>query len=110
MCDIDITREISVIPSGCSRPTENTMVPVAKRRGGFIEGRLVKRLTLALMILMLGVASFLLLRPTASERGTQSLVKAFSKRRLIEPRLSGGFKGGVFIEDKITNEKDRKRQ
>ena len=33
------------------------------------------------------------------ERGKRALVAAFSKRRLIEPRLSGGFKAGLFNPD-----------
>jgi CHAT domain-containing protein/tetratricopeptide (TPR) repeat protein len=51
----------------------------------------------ALLVVVIAVAAYLL-RPRGSnaERGTVALIDAFSKRRFIEPRLSGGFKGGEF--------------
>lgn len=49
---------------------------------------------IALLTAALAVAAFLIRRPRGSrvERGTHGLIEAFSTRRLIEPRLSGGFK------------------
>ncbi len=44
-------------------------------------------------------ACFIMPRGSDAERGTRALVEAFSQRRLIEPRLSGGFKAGHFNPD-----------
>ena len=38
-------------------------------------------------------------RKSPGERATEALVEAYSKRRLIEPRLSGGFLAGVYDPD-----------
>ena len=42
---------------------------------------------------------FLIPRGSDVERGMKALVDAFSQRRLVEPRLSGGFKAGRFNPD-----------
>jgi CHAT domain-containing protein/Flp pilus assembly protein TadD len=53
---------------------------------------------ISLAVAALTVAWLLITRPRGSrvERGTNGLIEAFSKRRLIEPRLSGGFKCGEY--------------
>src|SRR5262249_22342257 len=42
--------------------------------------------------------SFLPRKP-AIERGMEALVKAYSKTRLIEPRICGGFHAGKYVPD-----------
>lgn len=54
---------------------------------------------IALLVTVVLLVSALLantLRESTIERGSSALVDAFSRRRPIEPRLSGGFKGGEF--------------
>ena len=50
----------------------------------------------AVFVLTLSVLLLACKPQDSAERGTQGLVLAFKNRRLIEPRLSGGFKGGQF--------------
>ncbi|HKP85040.1 MAG TPA: CHAT domain-containing protein [Blastocatellia bacterium] len=77
-------------------PKQAKSVRGLNRRGVFIKWRWVKLFAIGFAALVLGLIIFLLLRETASEKGTRLLVDAFSKRRLIEARLSGGFNGGEF--------------
>jgi CHAT domain-containing protein len=73
------------------------------RRGVYIEWRWVRFTALGVILVALGVLLFFMLRGSASVRGTRLLTEAFSKRRVIEPRLVGGFKGAAFnptAEDK----------
>lgn len=67
-----------------------------KPRAVFISWRWLS-LTFALIIVLLG-AILIAYGPNGSDvdSGTRALIGAFSKQRLIEPRLSGGFKGGRF--------------
>ncbi len=54
---------------------------------------------LGLLFLIVTTAGYLIwnhLRGTRVERGTRALVQAFRDRRLIEPRLTGGFKAAVY--------------
>src|SRR2546422_378820 len=51
---------------------------------------------LVIGVLLIGGVAFYKLRGSPVDRGSLALVDAFSSRRLIEPRLSGGFKGGEF--------------
>ena len=63
----------------------------------FIPRSALKVLAASLVVALIGVAVYSLrIRKTDAQRGTALLVEAFGKRRLIEPRLSGGFKGGEF--------------
>ena len=65
-------------------------------RGAFISWR---RLTIAAFLIIAVPTGMLItnkLRGSDVDRGTRALIDAFSKQRLIEPRLSGGFKGGEF--------------
>ncbi|MEK6324648.1 MAG: CHAT domain-containing protein [Acidobacteriota bacterium] len=67
------------------------------RRAAFISWRWF--VIGSLVIIVLGVGGVLIAyksRGSPVERGTSALVDAFSSRRLIEPRLSGAFKGGEF--------------
>src|SRR5687767_10971182 len=67
-----------------------------KRRAAFISWRWF--VIGSLVIIVLGVGALIAYKARGSpvERGTSALIDAFSRRRLIEPRLSGGFKGGEF--------------
>jgi CHAT domain-containing protein/lipopolysaccharide biosynthesis regulator YciM len=62
---------------------------------------------LILIIAALGscITIWLITRDSAAESSTKSLVAAYSKRRLIEPRLSGGFRAGEYdsAPDDLTN-------
>jgi CHAT domain-containing protein len=74
--------------------------PSRKDDGVFIPFRAIKIAFLVVVILGLaGVADSFILRPPL-QRGNAALIKAFSNRRLIEPRLAGGFKAGNFIPSK----------
>ena len=75
---------------------ENHLPAFSERRGVFISWRQVGFVLVA--VVAIGLIGLLIYwgRGTASERGTRLLVEAFSKQRMIEPRLSGGFKGGAF--------------
>jgi CHAT domain-containing protein/Flp pilus assembly protein TadD len=68
-------------------------------RPKFVSRRML--VLISLLIVGLAAAAFLINRPRGSrvERGTRALIEAFSKRRLIEPRLSGGFKRGEYKPD-----------
>lgn len=61
----------------------------------------LKLISVSIVLLAVVVALFLIYRSRGSrvERGTRGLIEAFSTRRLIEPRLSGGFKCGVYNPD-----------
>src|SRR5712692_5424052 len=67
-----------------------------KRRTVFVPWRVFVIASLVFVVLLAGV--LILNRPSHSDfdTGTQALVEAFANRRLIEPRLSGGFKRGEF--------------
>ncbi len=67
-----------------------------KRSGIYITRR--RLVILALIIAGLGsvIIIWLTTRDSAVESGTKALVNAYSKRRLIEPRLSGGFHAGAY--------------
>ncbi|HWO02880.1 MAG TPA: tetratricopeptide repeat protein, partial [Blastocatellia bacterium] len=55
---------------------------------------------ITVVLLLGGIASCSLTRRGSdTERGTSALVEAFSRRRLIEARLSGGFKAGHLNPD-----------
>ena len=80
--------------SATERPFENQQ----RFPGAFISRR---RLVIAIAILLIiavviGIVITTKLRGRAVERGQLALIDAFSNRRMIEPRLSGGFKGGAF--------------
>jgi len=66
------------------------------RRAAFISWRRLAVGALIVVMLIAGGLVALRLRGSDAERGTNALIDAFSKRRLIEPRLSGGFKSGEF--------------
>ncbi|MGA9768731.1 MAG: CHAT domain-containing protein [Blastocatellia bacterium] len=65
-------------------------------RGVFISWRLVGYVSVAVIAIGLSLLLNHLMRGSDSERGVRLLIEAFSNRRMIEPRLSGGFKGGAF--------------
>lgn len=66
-----------------------------KRRSAFISWKLLA-VVLALLVAVVVAIAITYKRRSPLEVGTSALIDAFSKRRLIEPRLSGGFKGGEF--------------
>ncbi len=68
-----------------------------KRRGVHISWRLllIVSFLVAGVVLVAGLIAFQS-RGSYVERGTRALVEAFSKQRLIEPRLSGGLKCAKF--------------
>ncbi len=66
------------------------------RRGAFISLRWLAIASFLIIALPVGILIANKLRGSDVDRGTRALIKAFSKQRLIEPRLSGGFKGGEF--------------
>src|ERR1051325_4067167 len=66
------------------------------RSGVYIEWRWVKFTVIALLLIALGMLLYFMLRGSATMRGMRLLTAAFSKRRVIEARLTGGFKGAAF--------------
>jgi CHAT domain-containing protein/lipoprotein NlpI len=71
----------------------------------------------AIIVVVIALAAYLLWpRGSNVERGTVALIDAFSKRRFIEPRLSGGFNCGEFrpsrdeTSDIKTTKLDRARE
>jgi CHAT domain-containing protein len=66
------------------------------RRGAFISWRWLAIASFLIIALPVGILIANKLRGSDVDRGTRALIDAFSKQRLIEPRLSGGFKGGDF--------------
>src|SRR5690242_20309999 len=53
-------------------------------------------LSLGVLIAVAGVMAYRFVHRPALERGMSALVKAYAKRRVIEPRLSGGFHAGAY--------------
>jgi CHAT domain-containing protein/tetratricopeptide (TPR) repeat protein len=96
--------------------TRNAVGNSPVRRRAVVISRSALTVCAALLVVVIGLAAYLL-RPRGSnvERGTVALIDAFSKRRFIEPRLSGGFKHGEFrpprdeASDIKTTELDRAR-
>jgi CHAT domain-containing protein len=74
---------------------ESESQPVS-RRAAFISWRRLAVGAGIVVMLIAGVLVALKYRRSDAERGTSALINAFSERRLIEPRLSGGFKSGEF--------------
>ena len=66
------------------------------RRGAFISWRWLAIAAFLIIAVPIGILITNKLRGSDVDRGTRALIDAFSKQRLIEPRLSGGFKGGEF--------------
>src|SRR5690242_17948963 len=59
-----------------------------------------RRLMVLVALLLLAlIGLWLISRSNHSDvtRGTRALIEAYSDRRSIEPRLTGGFKGGEFV-------------
>ena len=74
--------------------------PPPRRRGFIITPVAYGVGAIVLVALIGGIAAyFFILRGSDVERGTRALVEAFSKRRIIEPRLSGGFKAAPYNRD-----------
>ncbi len=65
-------------------------------RAVFVSRRWLLMVTLVIIIAVIGILFAYGSRGSDVDRGTGALIAAFSKRRLIEPRLSGGFKAGEF--------------
>ena len=65
-------------------------------RGAFISWRWLAIAAFLIIAVPIGMLIAKKLRGSDVDRGTEALIDAFSKQRLIEPRLSGGFKGGEF--------------
>ena len=97
--------------------TSNAMGNSQVRRRGVVIGRSALKVGAAILLVVIALAAYLL-RPRGSnvERGTVALIDAFSKRRFIEPRLSGGFNCGEFrpardeASDIKTTKRDRARE
>ncbi len=66
------------------------------RRGAFISWWWLAIAAFLIIAVPIGILITNKLRGSNVDRGTRALIDAFSKRRLIEPWLSGGFKGGEF--------------
>ncbi|HJQ68044.1 MAG TPA: CHAT domain-containing protein [Blastocatellia bacterium] len=64
--------------------------------GIYLTRRIILAVIAVAAVAAIVTAVIVLNRDSAAERGTKALVKAYSKRRLVEPRLSGGFKAGVY--------------
>jgi CHAT domain-containing protein/Flp pilus assembly protein TadD len=76
---------------------EETVEPEPlKRRAVFVSWRLFVIVSFVIIVLVVGFLIVNRSRPSDLERGNRALVEAFANRRLIEPRLSGGFKGSEF--------------
>ena len=66
------------------------------RRAAFISWRWLAIALFLIIALAVGILIANKVRGSDVDRGTRALIEAFSKQRLIEPRLSGGFKGSEF--------------
>jgi CHAT domain-containing protein len=66
------------------------------RHTAFISWRWLGFGSLLLMIFAGGILIANHFRGSKIDRGTRALIEAFSKQRMIEPRLSGGFMGAEF--------------
>jgi CHAT domain-containing protein/Flp pilus assembly protein TadD len=66
------------------------------RRAAFISWRQLAFAAVLLLALLVGILIAYRSRGSDVDRGMSALITAFGDRRLIEPRLSGGFKGGKF--------------
>jgi CHAT domain-containing protein/lipoprotein NlpI len=76
---------------------EETVEPEPlNHRTSFVPRRWVIITLLVISVLFVGGLAAYKLRGSPVDRGSRALIAAFSSRRLIEPRLSGGFKGGEF--------------
>src|SRR5262249_12309572 len=62
----------------------------------FFYSRRVLLLVIAALLAVGGFAASYFARRSPLDRGTRALIAAFRDRRLIEPRLSGGFAAGLF--------------
>ena len=86
------------------------------RRGAFISWGWLAIALFLIIAVPVGILIANKLRGSDVDRGTRALIDAFSKQRLIEPRLSGGFKGGEFrpsrdgTSDIKTGELERARE
>lgn len=65
-------------------------------RAAFISWRWLAIAFFLIIVLAFGILIAINARGSNVDRGTLALIDAFSKQRLIEPRLSGGFKGSEF--------------
>src|SRR5215216_2876605 len=63
-----------------------------KQKGIFVSYRRLKFGLLEVILLILAVFVISIIRGTPIERGNAALIKAYTNRRMIEPRLAGGFK------------------
>lgn len=67
-----------------------------KRRTVLIKWRWLAIVSFLVIVLLVGILMAKKSRGADVDRGTRALIEAFSRQRLIEPRLSGGFKGVEF--------------
>ncbi|HSE37519.1 MAG TPA: tetratricopeptide repeat protein, partial [Blastocatellia bacterium] len=75
------------------KPPENEQLAQC---AAFISRRWLAFVSLLIIVLVAGVLIAINAKGSDIGRGTDALIEAFSNRRLIEPRLSGGFKGSEF--------------
>src|SRR5262245_26599918 len=68
----------------------------ATGRSAFVSRWWIATLLILLLCSLVLITVLIITAGSGVERGTRALVKAFSKRRMIEPWLSGGFKAGTF--------------
>ena len=95
MCDIKDAR--TARGSLTMAAIEDTFEPEPlKRRAAFVSRRRIIITFLVITVLLVGGLAAYRLRGSPVDRGSRALIDAFSSRRLIEPRLSGGFLGGEF--------------
>ena len=65
-------------------------------RGAFISWRWLAVASMVIAALLAAILIAMNALRSDVDRGTDALIEAFSNRRLIEPRLSGGFKCGAY--------------
>lgn len=75
---------------------EKTLEKKQPGRVALVPWRWLVILLLPIIAVPAGILVANRLRGSDIDRGSRALIDAFSKRRLIEPRLSSGFKGGEF--------------
>jgi len=66
------------------------------RRAVFVSWKLLSIAVVFIAVVTGAILIALRSQGSAVERGTRALIEAYSKQRLIEPRLSGGLKCGTF--------------
>jgi CHAT domain-containing protein/Flp pilus assembly protein TadD len=77
-------------------PKKSYPMPYGTPGKVFISFDKLKFALIAIVFLIIAIFAVFVIRGTALQRGNAALVRAFSSKRLIEPRLSGAFKAAPF--------------